>query len=40
VGLGRDVVDVFSVIDKHKHICGVVVATASICLRGSGFVSP
>jgi hypothetical protein len=36
VGLRRDVVDVFSVIDVHKHTCDVVVATASICLRGRG----
>jgi hypothetical protein len=24
---------------RHKHTCGVVVATASICLRGRGFES-
>jgi hypothetical protein len=25
---------------RHKHTCGVVVATTRICLRGSGFKSP
>jgi hypothetical protein len=24
---------------RHKHTCGVVVATGSICLRGRGFKS-
>jgi hypothetical protein len=38
VGLRRDVVDVFPVIDKHT--CGIAVATACICLRGRGFESP
>jgi hypothetical protein len=29
VGFGRDVVDVFTVIDVDKHTCGVVVATST-----------
>jgi hypothetical protein len=40
VSLGRDVVDVFPVIDVDIHTCGVAVTTASICLRGHEFESP
>jgi hypothetical protein len=40
VGLGRDVVDVFPVIDVDINTCGVAVATSGICLRGRGFESP
>jgi hypothetical protein len=40
VSLVRDVVDVFPVIDRHKHTCGVAVATLGLCLRGHGFKSP
>jgi hypothetical protein len=37
VGLGRDVVDVFSVVDvDREHTCGVAVANAHIGLRGTG----
>jgi hypothetical protein len=37
VGLGRDVVDVFPIVDvDREHTCGVAVATAHIGLRGAG----
>jgi hypothetical protein len=40
VGLGRDIVDVFHVIDVERNTRGVVVATAHIGLRGHEFKFP
>jgi hypothetical protein len=40
MALGRDVVDIFPIINVDINTCGVAVATARIFLRGHVFESP